>query len=444
VSSFFKKLFLGEAKVDPVIQFGRYTDHYKPRIKNQFWDKAMQLHEKKDYLNSIKAFFDYLSDDEINNINYIEEGEKIKFKIYQGSKCINGFANQDSFFAEAKLAKIIQKDLGVFRVLLEENYQLQYCSFALDSDDNITLTMHSEYEDASPYKLYYGLKEMAVRADKRDDVFVEKFENLSPIQDGDIKQISSKEKEIKYRFFKIITESALEEVAEKYELLKSYPALIVYRFLSTAYIIDFLLKPEGVTMELIDKINDVGLTQKFLNPEQRNRELIKQFKKLQARTKEELSSELYETKSTFGSMNSGNHLRLKEMVQTDLQHYNWYVNNGFENMANHIPIYIASSLLYTYAMPKPDKKLLELCIRLSHNTFFTDLGFNTLINDKGINKLELKKYIKEIKEEEGDSFTGLEEIMEQNFDYSSIPNFIASLLIALSQIDIKKKSNATA
>jgi hypothetical protein len=441
VSSFFKKYFFRETPSEPTIQFGRYTDHYKPRSKNANWDRSMQLNEKKDYLGSIKEFLIYLNDDELNNVTYVEEPQKIRFKIYQGSKCVEGFANQDSFFAEAKLAKFTKQDLGAFRLLLEENYMLQYCSFAMDSDNNLTLTMHSEYEDASPYKLYYGLKEMATRADKRDDIFIEKFDSLQAIHDGDISQLSLGEKKLRHDYLIKSATNTLDDVNDAYDKLKNYPALITYRLLNMAYTFDYLLKPEGMTMELIEKIHDISMNQKFLNPDQKNREIIKQSKKFTERSSEDFYKELYETKATFGSMSAGNHVRLKEMVETEMQHYTWYMQNGFETFAQYIPQYIASYLLYSYAMPQPDKKYLHLIIRMGNDSYFASLGYPPLLNEKGINKSIIANILNKIKDENEEFYTGLDTI-DNDLDYGSINSFNETLLRQLAQSDIKKKINA--
>jgi hypothetical protein len=162
------------------------------------------------------------------------------------------------------------------------------------------------------------------------------------------------------------------------------------------------------------------------------------------RSKEDLAKELYETKSTFGTMNSGNYLRLREMVETDMQHYNWYFENGLGKYAQFIPLYISAYLLYSYAMPKPVKKYLELILRLYHNSFFTNLGFYSLINNKGIVKSEVLKLLTEIQIENKDSFTELDSnTIYQGLKYDSQDAFAASLLKNISLIDIKKKANAT-
>lgn len=441
MSSFFDKFFNKNQASDPVIQFGRYTDHYKPRSKNTHWDEAMRLKEKKDYLGSLKEFLQYLNDDLLDNVTYIEEPQKIRFKIYQGSKCVEGFANQDSFFAEVKLAKFNKKDLGAFRQLLEENYMLQYCSFALDSDDNLTLTMHSEYEDASPYKLYYGLKEMATRADKKDDILIEKFDSLEAINDGLIIELPPQEKKTKYNFLLHTVTHTLDQVNADYDRLKSHSSLITYRLLNMAYSLDYLIKPEGVTMELIEKINDLCTNQKILNSDQKNRELIKLSRKLIERTRSEFDNEIYETKATFGTKSAGNHIRLKEMVDTDMQHYTWYLQNGFEEQAKYIPQYIASYLLYSYAMPQPDKKYLHLIMRLSYNDYFTALGYSSLLKNKGVNKSKVSEILESILAEEKETYNGLESI-GYKLDYETPQLFIEGLLRQLGQTDIKKKSYA--
>ena len=61
----------------------------------------------------------------------------------------------------------------------------------------ITLLFDTMMEDAFPYKLYYALKELALHADKHDDLLLNEFDFLKPISSHKLKPLSEKEKAFK-------------------------------------------------------------------------------------------------------------------------------------------------------------------------------------------------------------------------------------------------------
>ncbi|MEL6987283.1 MAG: hypothetical protein AAGK97_05585, partial [Bacteroidota bacterium] len=176
--SFLKRLF-GAKNIDfdrPEFLFGRYTDAYKKDEQYDYWDKSLEEFEAENYFESYRLFFKYLKDPEKDNVKFWEENGKQFFEVLQGSKKIEGEINQKKFKAVAKIAKTDSLNIGFLRRLIEQNYGLKYSRFALDDDDDIAMVFDSYLIDGSPYKLYYALKEVAVNADKQDDVLVDEFE----------------------------------------------------------------------------------------------------------------------------------------------------------------------------------------------------------------------------------------------------------------------------
>ena len=70
-----------------------------------------------------------------------------------------------------------QPSVPVMRRLLEMNFTLYYSRFALDNE-RLCMRFESDIETANPSKLYYGLKELATKADKQDDLLVQDFSSL--------------------------------------------------------------------------------------------------------------------------------------------------------------------------------------------------------------------------------------------------------------------------
>nr|MBA4168728.1 hypothetical protein [Chitinophagaceae bacterium] len=88
----FDKLFGWTKKndADPDIPFGRYSDNNKSVAKVGRWAEADNLFGEKRYAESIEAFFDYLCDDDQQNVIIEKNGGAITFSLYQGSKLVRG------------------------------------------------------------------------------------------------------------------------------------------------------------------------------------------------------------------------------------------------------------------------------------------------------------------------------------------------------------------
>jgi hypothetical protein len=119
---------------EPALNFGRYSDNNKPVGKIAKWTSADTLFREKKYAESLDAFFDYLSDDEAQNVKFQRNGSSGTFEICQGSKIAKGTFDSNAIKAEITLAKMPQPSIPVMRRLLEMNFTLYYTRFALDGD----------------------------------------------------------------------------------------------------------------------------------------------------------------------------------------------------------------------------------------------------------------------------------------------------------------------
>src|SRR6476661_7244556 len=185
-----------EEEVQPQIIFGRYSDNNKSVAKVEKWNAADNLFKEKKYYESIAAFFEYLSDDELGNVSHTQDGNKGTFEFYQGSKIIRGHYDDKLFEAEGLLATMPQPSVPVMRRLLEMNFTLYYTRYAIQ-DDKLSMLFDSDLQTANPSKLYYGLKELATKTDKQDDLLVQDFTSLQEVDTEHIIPVPDAEKEIK-------------------------------------------------------------------------------------------------------------------------------------------------------------------------------------------------------------------------------------------------------
>jgi len=392
----------------PIIQFGRFSDAYKTELKYDAWDQALTLFEDGDHLQAYAKFFDYLRDDMIGNVEIERQSDQIIFTLYQGSKKIVGKADKNAVVAEAKIAKTSDLHIGFTRKLMEENFHLKYCRYALDEANNITAIFSTSVIDGSPYKLYYALKELATHADKKDDILVSEFDSVHQINHGHIREISDEERQLKYKYLCDEIDAVLAMLDKTSLNIHNYPGAESYAFLDLVYRLDYLLKPEGNTMEIIDEIHNMYFQNQLTTPEQKNRAIRKEVKKIRKATFEEFTKEIYEVKSTFGVTQPSGLVRIQEFIASELKNMDWYYANKHDDFARCIPSYIVGYALYNFSMPAPMRDLFNLYYQITDYGFFVDLGIDGKYRSgKGLDKSKIIRQIKAILDKYDEEYPAL-------------------------------------
>jgi len=388
----------GEELVEPDIQFGRYSDNNKPVEKVDRWNEADTLFKEKKYYESIAAFFDYLRDEGADNVIHKQEGNKGTFYFYQGSKIIRGFYNEERLEAEVALASMPAPSVPVMRRLLEMNFTLYYTRYALN-EDRLTMMFDSDIITANPSKLYYGLKELATKADKQDDLLVQDFTSLKAVDTEHIREIPVAEKEVKYRHM----QKWIKETLDLIETVDAdkYSGGIAYLLLALAYRIDFLLVPEGRLLLDLEKIVDIYFRKDDRPVSEKNAEMIDEFHKLQAKTKEEVYPHLFRSKYTFSIVTPQTHKTIADAIYNANQNIGWYKDNKHPHIAARISEYGIAYCQYSYSLPRPLTELFQLFMMVNYPDFFKELGFKTSYynsDTKEFNKEAITQSIESIQE----------------------------------------------
>jgi hypothetical protein len=424
---------------DPKIQFGRFSDAYKSEDKYDAWDRALEQYEDEEYLESYKSFFDYLSDESAGNVSYDMKGDQLHFQIFQGSKKIEGVADGTKITAEAKIAKTENLHIGFLRRLLEENYQLRYSRYALDRDNNITAIFTSHIVDGSPYKLYYGLKELATYADKKDDILISEFETLKPINNGHIRQVDETEKRIKYEYKNTQIQKAFDIIGNAKLNIDHYPGAASYIYLDVIYRLDYLLKPEGITMEIIDNIHNLYFQNQDKTPDQKNQTIRKKLKRILNIPYDKFSNEIYDVKSTFGITQPSGTERILEFIETEIENMHWYYQNGHTEFALAIPSYIVGYSLFNFSMPSPMRDLFNLFYQIMQYPYFSALGISgNYRSDQGVKIPAIKKEIKSILATHKKEYPYMK-INIQELSFQDMCEFNRTYLGMIMQINFQRK-----
>lgn len=376
----FDKLFgwVRKKEEDPAIPFGRYSDNNKSVQKVQRWTDADELFKEKEYLKSIEAFFDYLCDDEQQNVIVNQNNGTMEFSIYQGSKIIRGRVANERITAESAIARMPDPSIPVMRRLLEMDFHLYYSRYCLN-EDRITMLFDSDVVAASPNKLYYGLKELATKADKQDDLLVSEFKFLEAVDTDHIQALPEQEKDVKFSFL----QQWIRETLEYVETLdrESFSGGISYILLSLVFKIDYLIAPEGKLLSDLEKIASSYYTKDDKSSPERNPVMIEGFKKLLAKTKDEVCGQFFRSRYTFAIVVPHNMKAVREAIQTALQNMTWYRDNNYPDIANKVMEYGFAYCQYSYSLPKPLSELFRLFMQVNYNTFFKALGFTSTYYD---------------------------------------------------------------
>ena len=425
----------------PDLKFGRFSDSYKEEEKYDAWDKALEKFEAKEYLDSFKLFLNYLKDDRQGNVEFEEKGNQIEFQIYQGSKIIKGSADGEKVSAEAKIAITSDLNIGFLRRLMEHNFGLKYARYALDDANNITMVFDSYMLDGSPYKLYYALKELAINADKQDDILIGEFEEiLEQINTGHILDVSDEEKDVKYQFMQNEVQAVFKEMDEGKLNINQYPGGLSYLLLNLAYKLDYLIKPEGSAMETFESIHRIYFSKDGKSSQHKNIAIRKELKKLLERNQLEFKEELYSVRWTFGITAPSSHDQLSSYIDGELSNMDWYMENEYPAVALAIPGYIVGYCLFNYALPVPDKAFLHLYYQIVEHKVFAELGYNyDYVVEGSLNKKAILKEIDQISKYYRKMYPKL--IPRTKFlQFDSFQTFAKSYLLMIRDLDLTKST----
>lgn len=427
-----------ESEAASAVVFGRYSDNNKSVAQTARWTDADNLFKEKKYFESLDAFFEYLKDDAEQNTLYERNDETGKFEIFQGSKIVKGMFNRDELKAEVTLAGMLQPSVPVMRRLLESNFSLYYSRFALD-DGRLCMRFDSDTNTASPSKLYYGLKELATKADKQDDLLVQEFSSLQAVDNEHVAAIPLAEKEVKYRYFQSWIQQTLDTIASVDA--DKFSGGNAYLLLALIFRIDFLIAPEGKLLSDLEKINGIYFKKDERQTIEKNQDMVDAFKKLQSLSKEDVMNSLIKSKHTFSIVSPQQYKVIADSINGANTNMKWYVDNNYPFFATQINEYGISYCQYSYSIPRVITEFFHLYMMINYADYFTDLGFgNPYFNakEKRFSQQAILDKIATIQGRWREKFPLLE-IKTQNLRFDSLINFNTSFTTELSLLNTEAK-----
>jgi hypothetical protein len=435
--SFWDKILSNKKPTAPRISFGRYSDAYKSKDRYLAWDESLRLFEEGKFLESIKYLLDYLKNDNSDNIQINASSANIQFTLFHGSKQISCTVDEHKLRAESKVAHCKELNVGFLRKAVEFNYVLNYSRFALDGDNNLCLLFDSMLAEASPYKLFYGLKELALQSDKEDDILIDEFESLEPLQNQHIIQLPEAVIKIKLNFIRDKIQIAISPEAMGKLNPKRFQGALTYVYLSVVYGIDYLIKPEGPLLDILSRLHIKYFETPSEDVESKVTLLEQGLKEMNAMTDEEITKELYDVISTFGITSPANHKTISQFIDAELQAMKWYEENKHETVCISICNYITGYCFYNFAMPAPDHDLFHLYYEIMEADYFKKLGFVNNYWNEEKKKVQLNvvyERIEEILKEHKDAFPELP--VTTSLDGANLVSFLKSYLLFIKNLPV--------
>ncbi len=422
----------------PAIRFGRFTDSNRSPEREAAFDMALRDFNKENYLSAYVSFFNYLFDEAEQNVRVREEKGELHFEFFQGSKRITGFANDRKLRASAKIAKANTLQSSFMRRLLEANFELKYSRFSLSPDDEITIVFDTYTADGSPYKLYAALKELATRADKHDDILLEEFEALEIIDLNMRRELPQWEKDTKFEFIQQEIKAVFEEIDLGKLDTNKYSVAVTYLLLHLCYKLDYLTKPEGHMMEVLECIHRTAFEEDGKNAAQKNLALRKEFQKLLDRPREKFFQEMYEVSATFGITPPIDHQNVAILIDQELPNMRWYADNGHDRIALAVPGFIIGRALFNFALPLPDKDFFHLLMQVMEAEYFRSLGFKPFVEKGVLDEKAIRQAIRRIVELHENAYPRLKPDLKK-LVFSSMPDFAESFLQMVKELDLYKE-----
>jgi hypothetical protein len=436
------KLFGWARKRDgnaPDIRFGRYSDNNKSVEKVGRWNQAEQLFRDKRFEQSLDAFIDYLRDDELRNVISEWRGDILDFRIYQGSKVVRGTCSPERLVAEVSLARMQEPIVPVMRRLLEQNFSLYYTRYALDKD-RLCMRFETDRETANPNKLYYGLKELAIRSDKQDDLLLEDFRQLDALDQEHIQTLPEAERRVKCGWFRRFIAETLDQIAELDP--DKLAGGISYLLLALAYRLDYLITPEGALQQELEKVIAIFYSKEDKPVLEKNSQMTEAFRRLQGRTDAEIEPSLFRSVSTFSIVAPQPPKLVSESLYTAIQNMFWFRDNKQPGMALQILEYGFSFCQYSYSLPRPMTELYRLFMQVNHPAYFRDLGFAEGLYEPERNEFDrsaIEAAVEDIIERGRVKYPAMA-WKKQNVKYDSLLNFNHSFVSEVQTLNMESSS----
>ncbi len=372
--------------------FGQYAGLEKSNEQCIYFEKSIHSYKKHFFLDAFEYFFLYLKNTDTENLAFNKDKSKIEFSLIQGSKIIRGFINEQDIYAEAEIVRFPEPEIPVMNKLLQENYFLRYCKFAI-KNNIYSLKFYGITADTNPESLYSALLEMSIYADKYDDLLINEFKNLKPVNINHIHQIAGKKLNLRLNYLKNLFEDILNINLEYKNLNERFN--IRLKLLNKLYATDYLTAPGGKLKNQIRTLIDNILQTNDKESNELNKSIKNKIAEIINSNDDELKKDLQYIIKTFPEKEITSLQEIKKYIETNLNKAITYLDENLFECSELILENILGELTYKFGLSPNQEKILWVLWQYYHLDFFRNSGFEDIFFGSTIqfNEKLIKEYI---------------------------------------------------
>lgn len=359
--------------------FGRGINATLSPEEEEFFNKSYDSFERREILDAYEFFFktleNFTNKRSNKNITIVRDDEKLEFEIFQGSARVTGVVTKEKLYAQVVMMRAKQASVALKRYILERNYQLTYANYSSDGEF-IKLKLYHDNITASPQKIFFPLREIALNADFDKEYLKSEFKDISLEDSSHIVKLDENELKIKYDFL----HKWIDELDAKILTLPTNDnaGMQAFLYLHLLFKIDYLLVVKCDVYQKMSKKIRIYFNDENLSTEYKNEELRKYVEKLKAMSFEEFSKKFYSAKYTFDPMEKVSLREISNFIDESLIKIKWYKNNRYNQIIPIIYKYIPFYILYNYGLNPIVKKLLHTLVKIQNPEFFRALDYSVL------------------------------------------------------------------
>ncbi|WP_373034602.1 hypothetical protein [Sulfurimonas sp.] len=363
--------------------FGRGINANISPNEEELFNKSYEAFEKQDILKAYNCFFKSLENfsGEISNENITTDldGDRLNFVLYQGSAKVVGVVTQNNLYAEVIMLKTADAQVALKRYILERNYQLTYAYYFSD-DEYIKLKLYHDNKTASPQKIFFPLREIALNADFDKEYIKTEFSDVILQDTGHIVKLDAEELQIKYDFL----HNWIDEVETKISKLPTNDntGMQSFLYLNILFKMDYLLVPKCEIYQKTSRKIQTYFSDEGSTTESKNEELRKYIVKLKEMNFEDFSTKFYNAKYTFNPMEKTSHEEISNFISESFIKIRWYKNNRYNQIIPTIYKYISFYILYNYGLNPVTKALMHTLVEIQNPAFFKALDYTPLYDEE--------------------------------------------------------------
>jgi len=414
-------------------RFGRFLECNKPAVFTKIYNEATDHFKQGRYADSFVKFLDYLATPPENNVTFKRSGDSVEFSITHGSAVITGTFDSNGTFATSEIGEYSGRSAALFRDLLTKNFSMNYCCFCA-KNNRIYLKHISPLKESSPLKLYYAIKEMALKADIHSQSLFDDFNMLHESSQREKKEATPLEKTVKIKYLRQWINDTFNATSSMSP--EKDANLMSHYLLALCYRIDFLLLPRGKVW----KINDSAIaiySDKVLTQSEKIRKMISFLKDILDLSDADMNGCFFKTVDTFGLVNGSTQNDLVQFLLDQFNSAKYYSDLNQEK--NTIAVYEQALGYTTYFLGiyPAVRSLLTLYYRIFYPGFFNELGIKSDFYDAAtgkFNKRAIENEIQSIIGHERKLFPSLN-FITYNLRYESPSRFAFTFLNEITYLN---------